>query len=240
MAPGADSFDPLNVPTYTYADAAWYLGLSASTVRAWARGTTYRASDGGQRSFEPVIELPNPRVSLLSFTNMVELHVLSAIRRQHSISLPKVRQALDWVQREFDTPHPLARLEFRTDGVDIFLDVFGQLLAVSGASGQLALREVVEAYMQRIERDERGIEARLYSFTRTGVGERSLLDEPKVVVIDPRVSFGRPVLVGTGIPTAVLAERYKAGESIEDLAADFHCPSEKIHAAIRCELHLAA
>ncbi len=240
MTSNADSFDPRNVPTYTYADAARYLGLSASTVRAWARGTTYRARDGGTRSFEPVIELPDPQVSLLSFTNMVELHVLSAIRRQHNISLPKVRQALDWVQHRLDTPHPLARLEFRTDGVDIFLDAFGQVLAVSGAPGQLALRELVEAYLQRIERDEHGVAARLYPFTRSGIGERSLLHEPRVVVIDPRVSFGRPVLVGTGVPTAVLAERYKAGESVEELAADFRCPSDKIHAAIRCELHLAA
>jgi uncharacterized protein (DUF433 family) len=60
------------------------------------------------------------------------------------------------------------------------------------------------------------------------------------VVIDPRVSFGRPVLAGTGIPTAVLAERYKAGEPIAALAADYHCDTAMIDEAIRCELRLAA
>ncbi|MBI3303946.1 MAG: DUF433 domain-containing protein [Deltaproteobacteria bacterium] len=43
----------------------------------------------------------------------------------------------------------------------------------------------------------------------------------KVVVVDPYVSCGRPVLVGTGIATAVRAERFAAGESIEKLADDY-------------------
>ena len=55
------------------------------------------------------------------------------------------------------------------------------------------------------------------------------------VVIDPYVSFGRPVLVGTGIPTAVIAARYKAGESVDDLADDYGRSREEIEEAIRCE-----
>ena len=39
-----------------------------------------------------------------------------------------------------------------------------------------------------------------------------------------------------GIPTAVIANRYKAGESIEDLAGDYDSPHLEIEEAIRCEL----
>ena len=60
------------------------------------------------------------------------------------------------------------------------------------------------------------------------------------MVIDPHVSFGRPVLVGTGIPTAVIAERYKAGESIDELAGDYGRGPSEIEEAIRCELWLEA
>ncbi|MEE9256893.1 MAG: DUF433 domain-containing protein, partial [bacterium] len=66
------------------------------------------------------------------------------------------------------------------------------------------------------------------------------LDEPKTVVIDPKVSFGRPVLVGTGIPTLVIAERCKAGESIEELAEDYRRSTSEIVEAIRCELQVEA
>ena len=86
-------------------------------------------------------------------------------------------------------------------------------------------------YLSRIERNAAGVPVKLYLFTRS-----RRADKPKVVAIDPYVSFGRPVLVGTGIPTAVIADRYKAGESIQALADDYECASRDIEEAIRCEL----
>jgi uncharacterized protein (DUF433 family) len=62
------------------------------------------------------------------------------------------------------------------------------------------------------------------------------MEQPRWVVIDPYVSYGRPVLAGTGIPTAAIAERYKAGESIDDLVTDYGRERPEIEEAIRCEL----
>lgn len=92
-----------------------------------------------------------------------------------------------------------------------------------------------DTYLRRVEHDAAGLVARLYPFTR----KRSL-DEPKTAMIDPRIAFGRPVLVGTGIPTSVVAERYKAGESIDDLARDYGRERLEIEEALRCELDAAA
>jgi len=75
----------------------------------------------------------------------------------------------------------------------------------------------------------------LYPFTR-----KRDANEPRVIVIDPRRSFGRPVLVGTGIPTAIVAERYKAGETVDQLADDYGRARLEIEEAIRCELFLEA
>ena len=55
-------------------------------------------------------------------------------------------------------------------------------------------------------------------------------------MVDPESQFARPVLAGTGIPTLVIADRYKAGESIADLARDYDRPPEQIEEAICCEL----
>ena len=111
---------------------------------------------------------------------------------------------------------------------------FGQLINVT-QSGQIALRELLKAHFHRVEHDASGTAVRLYPFTR-----KRDLGEPKIVVIDPHVSYGRPVLVGTGIPTAIVAERYKAGESIDELAEDYGRPRNEIEEAIRCELWLEA
>ena len=59
---------------------------------------------------------------------------------------------------------------------------------------------------------------------------------PAPIEIDPRVAFGRPVLIGRAVPTSVLADRFKAGDSIEDLAGDFEVTPAAIQEAIRCEL----
>ena len=61
-----------------------------------------------------------------------------------------------------------------------------------------------------------------------------------MVVIDPRLSGGRPVLAGTGLATELIAERYKAGESVEDLAKDYEREESEIEEAVRCELGRAA
>lgn len=39
-----------------------------------------------------------------------------------------------------------------------------------------------------------------------------------------------------GVPTAILAQRYAAGESIDELASDYECDRLKIEEAIRYEL----
>jgi uncharacterized protein (DUF433 family) len=50
---------------------------------------------------------------------------------------------------------------------------------------------------------------------------------------------GRPVLKVSAVPTAVIADRYKAGESIADLADDYGEDPLNIEEAVRCELQPA-
>jgi uncharacterized protein (DUF433 family) len=65
-------------------------------------------------------------------------------------------------------------------------------------------------------------------------------EAPKVIVIDPRISFGRAVLAGTNIPTEMLAERWAAGETLDDLAHDYDYNNKvDIEKAIQYELQAA-
>lgn len=225
--------DRREVPTYLLPEASHYLQIPVATLRSWVLGRWY-PTEAGRKFFQPIIALPDKRRLLLSFVNLVEAHVLDAIRRQHRIPLPKVRIAIEYLRKHFPSRHPLADKEFETDGLDLFVQKYGQLINVSQA-GQLAMRSLLEAHLRRIERDPVGVAIRLFPFTRKREEE-----EPKVVVIDPYVSFGRPVLVGTGIATAVIAERYKAGESMDELADDYGRERLQIEEAIRCELQIEA
>lgn len=225
------------LPSYGITETAHYLRIPRTTIRDWVSGRYYRGK-GGERFSKPIIHVPDSRQRLLSFMNLVEIHVLDAIRREHQIPLEKVRVAVTYLSKQFPSLHPLADREFETDGINLFTQKFGQLINISQA-GQLAMREVLQAHLLRIERDLSGIPVRLYPFTR----KRDLHEpheEPKAIVIDPQVSFGRPVLAGTGIPTAVTAERYKAGESMDDLADAYGRKRLEIEEAIRCELWIEA
>jgi len=225
--------DIRELPAYGIVEAAHYLRIPSTTVRAWVVGTSY-GSTGHTKPFKPVIEPPVKRPPMLSFVNLIEIHVLDAIRHQHRVELPAVRRAVDYLKREFGSKHPLVEHKFETDGVDLFVERFGQFISVS-QGGQLAVRDLLHAHLRRIEWDEAGWPIRLYPFTR-----KRDLDEPKVIAIDPFISFGRPVIAGTGIVTEIVAERFKAGESSDDLAQDYGCERLKIEEAIRCELSLEA
>ncbi|TLY29439.1 MAG: DUF433 domain-containing protein [Nitrospirae bacterium] len=219
--------DIRELPAYSITEAAHYLLIPPSTLRWWVTGRRY--DRGILRVSKPIIELPEEDGKGLSFMNLVEIHVLDAIRRKHDIALNKVRKALQYLGHHLPSRHPLAEREFETDGISLFIEQYGKLINIS-EEGQLAIRELLEAHLKRIERDTSGLPIRLYPFTRKRAPQ-----EPMAVVIDPYVSFGRPVLVGTGIPTAVIAARYKAGESVDDLADDYGRSREEIEEAIRCE-----
>ncbi len=51
-------------------------------------------------------------------------------------------------------------------------------------------------------------------------------------MIDPRIAFGRPTIVGRGITTAVLVARIDAGETVEVLAEDYGLEPSQIEGAI--------
>jgi uncharacterized protein (DUF433 family) len=221
--------DLSELPAYSIAEAAHYLGVPDATTRYWATG---------QGPYPALIDVPHTHPTLLSFLNLVELHVLAAIRRKHTVPMPKVRSAIEYLREHTRSAagrkHPLISKQLETDGLDLFVERYGELVNIS-KSGQMAMREVMSAALHRIERDPSGIPIKLYPFTRS-----SIESAPAMVVIDPALSAGRPVIAGTGLATEVIAERYKAGESVGDLAKDYERKEAEIEEAIRCELKAAA
>jgi len=233
METARDANDPRLAPAYAVAEAAHCLRMPEETLRSWVLGRWYPA-EGGTRRFQPLIRLDDPERRYLSFMNLVEAHVLAAIRRRHGVKLPKVRSALEYVKRQFDVQRPLVDETFQTDGLDLFVERYGSLINAS-REGQQAMKEIIDVYLKRIERDAKGVPVKLYPFTRRSESEAAPKSDPRLVVMNPSVSFGRPVIAGTGIPVSSIYERYQAGDSIANLAQDFHLETGAIEEAIRCE-----
>lgn len=224
--------DPRDIAAYSISEAAHYLGVPTSTLRSWFIGQPYSHA-GDRKHFQAVIRPADPQSRSLSFSNLVEAYVLTAIRRKHHIGLPTIRRGLTYLVKELGSKRPLLEEQFATYGASLFVERVGQIINLS-KNGQVEMADLIHAYLERVERDTKGLPIKLYPFMRS----QPPRDQPRTVVIDPRVSFGRPVVAGTGIPTAVLAEQFKAGDQVPALARDYGASEEAVWDAIRCELDL--
>ncbi len=227
------TIDPRELPSYKPSEAARYLRMPVSTLRTWFFGYRDPQNKG---EMQPVIEIADPQKRLLSFINLVEAHVLYSIRKDRAIPLPTVRKAIKYIQKTINSNHPLAEQEFATSGRDLFVKYLGNLIGAN-QEGQTAMSDVLKLYLRRIERDKAGMALKFFPYVRHNVPES---EQPRVILIDPAISGGRPVLAGTGISTSVVAGRYLAGDSVDELAKDYGRKRSEIEDILRCEYPSAA
>lgn len=204
------------IGSYGTSEVAHWLRVPPRTIRNWV------STDGVVAPAEP---------HLLSFANVLELHVLKGMRKIHDIPMQRIRRALEHVQNKYPSRHPLIDREFQTDGVDIFIRELGEYINVS-RYGQRGFRAIVRTYLKRIGREQRtGMAESLYPFVITDEAT-----EPELISMNPRIAFGKPVIRGTAISTAVVAARFNgARQSVSELAEEYGLPEAQIEEAIRWE-----
>jgi len=207
-------------PRYSMEDAAHYLRIPLSTMKAWCRGQHYRSGHTGRPiHFSPVIVPASPSQGLLSFYNLAEAHVLRATREQN-VPLANVRRALQYIREQIPTSsHPLLSHEFATHGKSVFIQHLGDTINAT-AFGQKAMREILEQYLHRIDRDSLGMPIQIYPMNT------------RYLAINPNLSSGQPVVKGTRIMASMLVARKKAGESYDDLVQDYGLTHTQIEHAI--------
>jgi len=211
--------DPREIPAYPLIEAARYASVPLSTLRAWI---------GERPDMAAIIELPEDSRGQLSFYNLAEAFVLGGLRRKHKLPLQQLRRDLRTLRDlHRDVHHPLVDLDLATLGRNLFVESSRDVVNVS--RGQVGIHSLLAGVLQRVEKGPQGA-LRLFPITR-GNAQTS----PRLVVIDPRIQFGRPVITGTGIPTSVIHERWKAGDSVAELAEDYDRSPEEIEEALRYE-----
>jgi len=217
--------DPRDVAAYGLTEAAAYLKIASSTLRSWVAGRAYPKRKGAGL-FLPLITIPQEHPPQLSFNNLVEAYVLRALRTQHGASIEAVRKAIAFATQSYKVERLLLSQELRTDAGELLLDKYGELVNLT-RSGQLAMKKILEAHLRRVEWDQTDLPTRFYPLTTSDTRE-----DRKLIVIDARRSFGRPIVARRGISTAAIVDRIDAGESIADIAADYDLRREEIEEAI--------
>ncbi len=209
------------MPLYAVSDAARILNLPSATARAWSLGRRY-PTESGEKTWMPLIEIADKASKRLSFANLVELHVLSVLRGKQ-VRCEKIRTARKFISQQMKTSHPLADVDTHTDCVDVYVEYMGMLLNAS--LSQRVLREAVESRLERIERNQEGLAARLFPITTRS--------DSRAIVIDPQRRFGRAVLASCDIETDAIASRFRAGDSVRELAKDLGVTETDVEEALR-------
>ena len=92
MSPGSGMTpDIRDAPAYSYLEASRYLGIPQATLRPWARGRSR-----GCAASPPLIRAPSGADNKLSFNNLVEAHVLRALRAGNAVRMAAVRNAVSY------------------------------------------------------------------------------------------------------------------------------------------------
>lgn len=208
--------DPREVPLYGVTQAASYFKVPTSTLRTWIVGQPYLESQGREGWFTALIEPAGTNPTRLSFNNLAELQVLATLRRVHQLGLSVIRNTM----RNLRGKHPLIEHELETDKRHIYVGNTPIIEISTGEGRQTAMRDIIKESLQQVERDEGGRVARLFP------------DPQRRVVIDPRISFGKPTVVGTGVTVAILADFVSAGESLKRLAKEFKLQERDVKVAV--------
>lgn len=220
--------DPRDQPWYTYPEAARATGIPPSTLRAWTVGQPYRRKTD-RAFFEPVIPRPSESDPRLSFTNLIEAHVLRALRTTHAVNLGYIREAIDLAERRFGIDRLLIRPDLRTSAGELFLDRYTELLELSGAA-QSVMRVMVVDYLERVSFDESRLPVEFRPFSK------KLSDAGRdLISLSPYVGFGRPLIRRVGVSTQAIVQRLDAGEDADAVIRDYGLKEVELEEAILYE-----
>lgn len=226
----ARSYSEINlraVPTYPVAEVARYLGVSASALRSWFKG---------RKGYQAVLTPDDPAGKLLSFTNLVEASILAGLRKRY----PRMRIAADilpaveYMRTLFGQAHPLADgLLSKTDGKSLLyehISAEGREVINASRGGQVEFDRLVDSYTRRVEVDASGVIYRYFPMLPAEGAE-----ERRTIAVSPQVAFGQPVIFPGSIPTRIISNLWKAGDSAEGIAEDFGCSVDLIRDALLFE-----
>ena len=195
---------------HTLLKSAKYAGTSSRTVSYWY----YHGGDAGTGATRKERRKP------LSYLQLVEMAFVATFRRL-GVPLQRIRKAREYAAQVLRSEFPFAEYRWQTEGKYVLIDLkeidqgadYGKLI-IADAGGQVGWEPLVGERFAQFDY-ENGIALVWHVVGRTSP-----------VLIDPRVSFGAPTV--KGVPTWAIRGRYKAGESLVEIQADFQLEIEDV------------
>jgi uncharacterized protein (DUF433 family) len=217
---------------YTAAEAGRLARVPVTRVHRWLEGR--ERSYAGKTVVDPPLWQPEfPRMDgrlFLSFRDLIDLRVVDRFRRMR-VSLPYLRKVVSAAREILRDSHPFSNAQLKSDGRRVYIEILSatrEPALVEILSGQHAFHSIISEGLRDIE-----FEGDAATLWRPAEGKGR-------VVVDPRRSFGAPILAEYGVPTAILKLHADEGRTVSEIARDFELDDRSVKAALSFEAALAA
>jgi uncharacterized protein (DUF433 family) len=166
-----------------------------------------------------------PRAADYSFSDLVSLFVVRELLRK-GVKPHKIREAEAWLRETEKTDRPFVRDDIKTDGVEVFYrdELIPTQIEAASRRGQQTMREPIQDRLTSV-----GYEGGSAAYWKPAPG----------VMIDPRVQFGTPVVIGTRVPTEAVSGVARKLD-VERAVRRFKLSTEHVQNAIAFEDRLAS
>ncbi len=199
------------------------LGLRSGTAERWIDG--YVRS---RRRYPPVVRLEPTGADIVTWGEFSETRLLAGYRRA-GVPMYRLRPVVERLRAAFGHQHPLAHATWLTphgrelvEEIQREVGLDDRLALVIYRNGQLVLSLPAQEFEQAVDFDGTDI-------------VRRFRPDPTLpeVFVDPLRQYGDPVV--RSVPTAVIAEQNRAGDSIDFIAEGYLLTSEQVRQAIEYE-----
>ena len=200
--------DIRTLPTYTIPEAAIFLAIPRRTLASWYEGR------------EPILKAsgkygPTP---LLSYRDIEEAYRVFLLRERFDFSLQFLRLSMGNARQMFRSQHPLQRADAIKECLrDLVYDKPARgkkprtITSLGKRPGQQLVEEVANLFSERIEAGRF-----IFPWRFAATDHKS-----RPVSMNPNIMSGRLVITGTRIPVNTILGQKRAGENVEEIAAEF-------------------
>jgi uncharacterized protein (DUF433 family) len=222
----------LNLGIYTPFEASQLTGVSVWCIRRWLRGYRFKVKEGTHHS-PPVWKSdidPIENTSALSFHDMLEVRFVSAFLAK-GVSWPNIRKAHERAAQLFEESHPFSKNRFQTDGHGIFVELYentGDSKVLELAHSQQVFAEFVKPFFKDLEFSK---DDQLLTWWPLG--------KDRLIVLDPRRSFGQPIVSKHGVPARALSAAAKKS-NVKEVARWYEVSEQEVKDAVEFEQRQAA
>lgn len=221
----------LQTGIYTIPEASRLTRVTPSRIRRWVRGYVFKVKRGRHSSpavWSTQLEQIDQTVAL-GFLDLLEVRCVDAFVGA-GVGWKTIRRVHEQARKLIGHPHPFCTNQFATDGQTIFMKERNE----SGESAlwdmrdlQRVFTQIIRPFLRDVEFDDGNLPQRWWPR-----GKRQM------VALDPRRSFGQPIIFEEGIPTQTLARSVRANGSAEEVARWFEISSVSVRKAVEFEKSL--